>query len=392
MSPLGSRGWSRGGKFASRGGGAITCAIAAAWASRTWGSSPAKKSPIRSERFACAWVRIHLHPKFRTMRRLRTHPNRLPRLRSPNCLPTTRSPSSWRFGTASRTAVLPNSNLISSNTLWVRSQRLPRPGLRQRRFHPIALQHRRPRIPPRTLSILLSGIPSRTVTGARSFRPTLINTRMATLPDSPGCAFLLQMSPSCTSRIWGSSSTDAVVAEARTHRRCQVLLAPSRVKHQATPGTWPNGIDEPVSDHTSCAERLCDAELRSRLSPGRGSPIPYSAYESRDPGGRCCCRCCALFRPGSICSDGARDSPGFCARTTCSGAAPLALRPCALGNSRGRSGLRNDRRYRLLRRQPACAFSRGTARIPNQHNQQDPFPSKHDNQWRCCRPYLCDAE
>ena len=148
-----------GGRFASRGECAIICVIVAAWSSRIWASSLSRTSPTRSGRFACASVRIYLHREFRIMKRLRTQPNRLPRSRSPNCLPTTRSPSSWRFGRASRTAVLPNSNLISSNIRRARSPRLRKRDFRHRGFYPVTHQRRRHPMSPVTHSILRSGTP-----------------------------------------------------------------------------------------------------------------------------------------------------------------------------------------------------------------------------------------
>jgi Homeodomain-like domain-containing protein len=51
------------------------------------------------------------------------------RLRSPSGPPTTRSPSSWRFGTAYKTVVLSSSNPISNNIRRAPSLRWPEHGL-----------------------------------------------------------------------------------------------------------------------------------------------------------------------------------------------------------------------------------------------------------------------
>ncbi len=68
------------------------------------------------------------------------HPNCLQlRRQCLNCRPTMMSPWSWHFGTASRTAVEPSSNPISSSIRRVPSPRSPKHDLRQRRFR------RRPR-------------------------------------------------------------------------------------------------------------------------------------------------------------------------------------------------------------------------------------------------------
>ena len=65
------------------------------------------------------------------------HPNRLPlRRRSPNCPPIMRSPSSWRFGTVSRTAALPSWNPTSSSIRRAPLPRLPEHGLMPPRSRP----------------------------------------------------------------------------------------------------------------------------------------------------------------------------------------------------------------------------------------------------------------
>ena len=68
-----------------------------------------------------------------------SHPIRLPpRRRSPNSLPIMRSPSSSRFGTASRTAALPSSNPTSSGIRKVPLPRSPEHGLMPPRSRPQA--------------------------------------------------------------------------------------------------------------------------------------------------------------------------------------------------------------------------------------------------------------
>ena len=123
-------------------------------------------------------------------------PNRpiglLPRRRCLNCRPTMRSPWSWHFGRASRMAVPPSSNPISSSIRRVPSPRSPKHDLRQRRFRRRP-RRRPPRKSPLTLSTLPSGIPSRTATGAKSWKPTSSNIPMAISPGSHARASFRQI-------------------------------------------------------------------------------------------------------------------------------------------------------------------------------------------------------
>jgi class 3 adenylate cyclase len=115
-----------------------------------------RTSRTRSGRFVSELVMLLPSKRSRPLR----YPNRRPpRRRSPNCLPITKSPSSWRFGIVSRTAVLPSWNPTSSNIPKAPSLHLPEHGLMQPRFRPQIPRRRHPRRPLRKLSISLFGIP-----------------------------------------------------------------------------------------------------------------------------------------------------------------------------------------------------------------------------------------
>jgi adenylate cyclase len=67
--------------------------------------------------------------------------------------------------------------------------RLPERGLTPPPLRPQVLRRQHPRTRLPKLSTLLSGIPSRTATGEKSFRPISSNIRTVTLPGSPAPAF-----------------------------------------------------------------------------------------------------------------------------------------------------------------------------------------------------------
>jgi hypothetical protein len=159
MSLRGSRGWSKAGRSESRAAYAIICDTAGASFSRISASSWSRTSPTRSEPFGSASARKHPIRRARAPRKTLSYQNCLRfRRHSLTCPPTTRLPLSWRFGTASRMAVLPNSNLTSNSIPRGPSPRSPEPGLTQQRCHlgpDLRLKRLRKSLP--ALSSLLSG-------------------------------------------------------------------------------------------------------------------------------------------------------------------------------------------------------------------------------------------
>src|ERR1700726_2187673 len=183
----------RGGEICVSRGVHITCVIAA-WPSMIWANNWSKTSRTRSGRFGSASAEISPSKRPRPPGSWLGHLMRLPPRRpSPNSPLTMRSPSSSRFGTASRRAALPSSNPTSGNIRRAPSPRSPEHGLMPPRPRPQAERGRRPRKSPQRLSTLPSGTPSRKAIDVRSFGSIWNSIRTAISRGSLGRASLPQM-------------------------------------------------------------------------------------------------------------------------------------------------------------------------------------------------------